>query len=151
MTWGPWVQLEMSTRRIHTSQNQWTPGTLIPTPRPRQRISLSQVSSLRVRVLMPTQAVVTRLMRALCLLWKKKKRMLAYFTQHLLTRALYLFLKANVCLYMFLSIIPSWWHGITSRAECGNLVRATQEYYSRIDRNKKLWVRKEGWCKKLSE
>lgn len=39
---------------------------------------------------------------------------------------------------MFLSIIPSWWHEITSRAEYdSDLVRATQD--SRIDRNKKLW------------
>ena len=63
--------------------------------------------------------------------------MLAYFTQHLLTRGpLYLFLKASVCLYMFLSIIPSWWHGVTFRAEPDNyLARAAQEHYCRTDSN----------------
>ena len=142
--------VEMSTRRS-TSQNQWTPGTLIPTPRPRQRISLSQVSSPKGSSLNTNTGCGYKVNESTVLaVEKKKKRMLAYFTQHLLTRGLYLFLKAHVCLYMFLSIIPSWWHGITSRAECGNyLVRATQEYYSRIDRNKKL-VRGGGWCKEIS-
>lgn len=37
---------------------------------------------------------------------------------------------------MFLSIIPSWWHGVTFRAELDKyLVRATQEYYCRTDGN----------------
>lgn len=37
---------------------------------------------------------------------------------------------------MFLSIIPSWWHGVTFRAELDKyLVIATQEYYCRTDWN----------------
>lgn len=98
---GTLSSVEMSTRRS-TSQNQWTPGTLIPTPRPRQRISLSQVSSPKGSSLNTNTGcgykVNESTVRAV-----EKKKMLAYFTQHLLTRGP-IFIFESKCVFIYVSV-----------------------------------------------
>lgn len=101
---GTLGSVEKSTRRS-TSQNQWTPGTLIPTPRPRQRISLSQVSSPKGSSLNTNTGCGYKFNESTVLAVgkKKKKRMLAYFTQHLLTRGP-IFIFESKCVFIYVSV-----------------------------------------------